>query len=226
VEDGGRITAVDAGLPGFGKTLASDLSLLGHRLDEIEAVVLTHSDGDHTGLVSVLRGAGARVLIHAADEPTLRNPRPKSGDGKPIKILPQLRHPALLKLIAHMALSGGLIPSAFEGAETFSGDAVLEVPGRPRVVATPGHTAGHCALHFEGKGVVFVGDELCTRNPITGRMGPQVMPSALNVSTDQCFASLAALEPIPAEVILPGHGDPWRQGAALAVESARRLGRG
>jgi glyoxylase-like metal-dependent hydrolase (beta-lactamase superfamily II) len=94
------------------------------------------------------------------------------------------------------------------------------------VVATPGHTAGHCALHFEGKGVVFVGDELCTRNPITGRMGPQVMPSALNVSTDQCFASLAALEPIPAEVILPGHGDPWRQGAALAVESARRLGRG
>lgn len=226
MEDGGRITAVDAGLPGFGKTLASDLSLLGHRLDEIEAVVLTHSDGDHTGLVSVLRGAGARVLIHAADEPTLRNPRPKSGDGKPIKILPQLRHPALLKLIAHMALSGGLIPSAFEGAETFSGDAVLEVPGRPRVVATPGHTAGHCALHFEGKGVVFVGDELCTRNPITGRMGPQVMPSALNVSTDQCFASLAALEPIPAEVILPGHGDPWRQGAALAVESARRLGRG
>lgn len=225
VEDAGRLTAVDAGLSGFGKTLPSDLALLGHGLDQIEAVVLTHSDADHTGLVPVLHEAGARVLIHAADEPTLRKPGPKSGDAKPLNIVPQLRHPALLKLAAHLAFSGGFRPTAFQGAETFSGDDVLDVPGAPRVVATPGHTPGHCALFFEGKGVLFVGDALCTRNPITGRTGPQVMPSALNVSTDQCFASLAAIERITAEVVLPGHGDHWRQGAALAVENARRLGR-
>jgi hypothetical protein len=51
------------------------------------------------------------------------------------------------------------------------------------------------------------------------------MPSALNVSTDQCFASLAAIEENPAQVVLVGHGDPWRDGAARAVESARGLGR-
>lgn len=216
---------MDAGLSGFGKTLPSDLALLGHGLDQIEAVVLTHSDADHTGLVRVLHEGGARVLIHVADAPTLRKPGPKSGDAKPLNIVPQLRHRTLLKLVAHLAVSGGFRPTAFEGAETFSGDEVLDVPGRPRVVPTPGHTPGHCAVYFEGKGVLFVGDALCTRSPITGRTGPQVMPSALNVSTDQCFASLAAIERVPAEVVLPGHGDPWRQGAALAVENARQLGR-
>jgi glyoxylase-like metal-dependent hydrolase (beta-lactamase superfamily II) len=225
VEDGDRLTAVDAGVPGFGKTLASDLALTGHSLGDIEALVLTHSDSDHTGLTRTLHDGGVRVLINAADDPTLRKPGPKSGDGRPINIVPQLRHPALLKLIAHLALSGGLRPTSFEGAETFSGDEVLDVPGRPRVIPTPGHTAGHCALYFEDKNVLFAGDALCTRNPITGRPGAQVMPSALNVSTDQCFNSLAAIEQLPAQVVLVGHGDPWREGAAAAVASAHRLGR-
>ncbi len=225
VEEGGRLTAVDAGLPGFAKTLTSDLSLLGHTVDEIDALVLTHSDADHTGLARRLRDAGARVLIHHADEPTLRRPRPKSGDAKPINIMPQLRHPQLLKLIAHMAASGGFRPTSLEGAETFSADEVLDVPGSPRVIATPGHTPGHCALYFEQRNALFVGDALCTRNPATGRPGSQVMPSAMNVSTDQCFDSLAAIQAISAGVLLVGHGDPWYGSAEQAVESARRLGR-
>ncbi len=225
VEDGGRLTAVDAGLPGFAKTLSGDLSLLGHSVRDIDALVLTHSDPDHTGLARTLRDAGARVLIHHADDPTLRRPRPKSGDAKPINIVPQLRHPTLLKLIAHIAASGGVKSTSLEGAETFSADQVLDVPGSPRVIPTPGHTPGHCALYFEQRQALFVGDELCTRNPVTGRPGAQVMSSCMNVSTDECFNSLAAIEESDADVLLPGHGDPWYGSAAQAVESARRLGR-
>ena len=225
VEEHGRLTAVDAGLPGYRKTLASDLTLLGHALGDVEAVVLTHSDGDHIGLVHAFREAGVRVLIHTGDEGTLRKPGPKSGDAKPINLVPQLWHPAFWKLIAHIAASGGIVPKGLDGAETFSSDAVLDVPGSPRVVATPGHTNGHCAIHFERKDVLFVGDALCTRNPITGRVGAQVMPSALNISTDQCFESLEAIENASATVLLPGHVDPWRTGTRDAVESAKRLGR-
>jgi glyoxylase-like metal-dependent hydrolase (beta-lactamase superfamily II) len=224
VEDEGKLTAVDAGLPGFGKTLSSDLSLLGYSLADIEALVLTHSDPDHTGLAKTLRDGGARVLVHAADEQTLRKPRPKSGDAKPINMVPQLRHPALLKLTAHMALSGGFRLTALAGAATFSGDEVLDVPGRPQVIATPGHTPGHCAFYFEDKGVLFAGDALCTRNPVTARPGAQVMPSSMNVSTNQCFDSLAAIEKIPARTVLVGHGDPWYGSPGQAVQSARRLG--
>ncbi len=225
VEDGGRLTAVDAGIPGFGKSLQSDLALLGHGLGDVDALVLTHSDSDHVGLAHALQDAGARVLIHSGDDPTLRKPAPKSGDAKPINILPQLWHPPLLKLVVHLAAGGAMRMKGVQGAQTFSGGDVLDVPGSPRVIPTPGHTPGHSALYFESKGVLFAGDALCTRNPITGRVGAQVMPSALNVSTDQCFESLEAIEAVAAQVLLLGHGDPWRDGSAAAVESAHRLGR-
>ena len=99
-----------------------------------------------------------------------------------------------------------------------------DVPGQPRVVFTPGHSDGHCAIHFERHGVVFAGDSLCTRNPLTGRVGAQLMPSAFNTSTERAMESLDALEAIAAETVLPGHGDPWTDGAAKAAQAARRFG--
>ncbi|MGH2948155.1 MAG: MBL fold metallo-hydrolase, partial [Solirubrobacteraceae bacterium] len=55
VEEQGRLSAVDAGLPGFADRLEADLARLGHRVGDVEAVVLTHSDGDHTGVAPRLR---------------------------------------------------------------------------------------------------------------------------------------------------------------------------
>ncbi|HWC27878.1 MAG TPA: MBL fold metallo-hydrolase, partial [Solirubrobacteraceae bacterium] len=59
VEEGGKLSAVDAGLPGFARELESDLARIGLAVGDIEAVVLTHSDVDHTGIAPVLRDAGA-----------------------------------------------------------------------------------------------------------------------------------------------------------------------
>jgi glyoxylase-like metal-dependent hydrolase (beta-lactamase superfamily II) len=225
VEDGGRLTAVDAGLPGFRSSLSSDLGSLGFAAEDLEAVILTHSDADHTGLTTALRAAGARVLIHSEDEPKLRRPGPKSGDASPIKVLGQAWRPALWRFFGGMMRAGGAKPSKIDDAQTFTHGDVLDVPGSPRVIATPGHTPGHCAFLFESRGVLFVGDELCTWNPLTGRLGAQVMPTVFNTSTDQCFESLAALEGLHAELVLPGHGEPWREGAAAAVQHARHAGR-
>src|SRR3954453_9680350 len=55
VEDGGRLTAVDAGLPGYGQSLETDLRAAGHNLADIDAVVLTHSDSDHMGMAAQMR---------------------------------------------------------------------------------------------------------------------------------------------------------------------------
>lgn len=225
VEAGGRLTAVDAGLPGFAGTLSADLGALGFTPGDVAAVILTHSDADHTGLATALRPAGARILIHAEDEPTLRRPGPKSGDGSPIKMLREAWRPALWRFFGGMIRGGAAKPSKIEDAETFTSDDVLDVPGSPRVIATPGHTAGHCAFLFDSHGALFVGDELCTWNPLTGNLGAQVMPSVFNTSTDQCFESLAALEGLPARMVLPGHGDPWPEGPAAAVQHAREVGR-
>jgi glyoxylase-like metal-dependent hydrolase (beta-lactamase superfamily II) len=89
------------------------------------------------------------------------------------------------------------------------------------VIHTPGHTPGHCAFLFEGERALFAGDSLCTWNPLTNERGPQVMPKHTNVDYAQCFQSLSALENVEADVLLVGHGEPWRDGVAAAVAAAR-----
>jgi glyoxylase-like metal-dependent hydrolase (beta-lactamase superfamily II) len=184
-------------------------------------VILTHSDPDHTGLARTLGDAGTRVLIHRADEPKLRRPGPKSGDANPIKILPELWRPSLWRVMGSMMLAGGARPTRLADAETFGDDELLEVPGRPRVVPTPGHTPGHCAFHFEQHGALFLGDAMCTLNVVTGRTGPQLMPRAMNESNARALESLDAIEPIEAQIMLFGHGEAWRRDVKSAVEQAR-----
>ena len=223
VEDGGRLTAVDSGLPAFKDDLERDLRAIGRSLADVEAVILTHSDSDHTGMAPAMREAGARVLVHTDDDRTLRKPGPKSGDASPIHALPHMWRPAFWRFFGYMARRGGAHPEGIEGAETFEGGAVLDVPGTPAALHTPGHTPGSCSFHFEGHGALFVGDALYTWNPIDGSRVPQVGPSFFNVSNESCFVSLDAIEPLEADVLLPGHGEPWREGPAAAVAGAREV---
>ena len=58
----------------------------------------------------------------------------------------------------------------------------------------------------------------------TGKVGPQIMPSGLNADTPQALASLANLTGIKAEVLLPGHGEPWTEGVDEAIREARAAG--
>jgi glyoxylase-like metal-dependent hydrolase (beta-lactamase superfamily II) len=88
-------------------------------------------------------------------------------------------------------------------------------------VHTLGHTDGQCVLLFGGARALFVGDALCTENPLTGALGPQLMPKPMNVSTVQARGSLAAIERLDAGVLLPGHGPPWHGSPAAAAARAR-----
>src|SRR3954470_3524503 len=68
VEDGGRYTVVDAGLPGYFSQVPQALEALGATLADVDAVVLTHADGDHRGIAERLRTeAQAGVHVHEAD---------------------------------------------------------------------------------------------------------------------------------------------------------------
>jgi len=103
---------------------------------------------------------------------------------------------------------------------------VLDVPGAPRVMHTPGHTPGHCVFHFADHGVVFAGDALCMWNPVTGSRGIQLMPRQMNVSNAQALESLARLEQLEAGAVLVGHGKPCRESLRVAVARAREKAAG
>ena len=93
VEDGGRLTAVDAGLPGVAGDLERNLHELGRRPEDVEAVLLTHSDADHTGVAGALREAGATVFIDGYDQGTLARPGAKGGDARPQNVVRDLWRP-------------------------------------------------------------------------------------------------------------------------------------
>jgi len=214
------ITVVDTGAPNYRPQLDEGLAQLGRRLADVKAVVLTHGDPDHKGFAEKLRAQqGVPVFVHSADEELTRTGR---GRKRERGLLPYLRHAAAWKLIAAFVRGGR--PLHVAEVRTFGDGDVLDVPGRPRVIHAPGHSPGCVALHFEDRGLLFVGDVLFNYNVLTGRRGPQISPAAFNESSEQALASLARLEGVEARVMLAGHGDPWTDGPAAAVAAARSAG--
>jgi len=217
VEDGDALTLVDAGLPGFRPSLDTTLAAIGRSLGDVQAVVLTHAHGDHVGIAEKVRTeAGVPVHVHRADEELARTRKQPKRERS---ALPYFRHGAAWGLIAHMAHNG--FPPKIGEVTTFGDRDVLDVPGRPVAIPTPGHTEGHVSFHLPDRGVLFTGDALNSRNPLTGRLGPQIMPASLNLSSTQALESLSNIEGLDADVMLFGHGDPWTGGLRQALEVVR-----
>jgi hypothetical protein len=107
--------------------------------------------------------------------------------------------------------------------ETFA-DEVLDVPGHPVPVHTPGHTSGHCALHLPEQGVLVAGDALMTEHAVARATGPQLLPDFFNRDTDLARASLQSLSVLPGDVVVPGHGPAFRGTPAAAVSAALEAG--
>jgi glyoxylase-like metal-dependent hydrolase (beta-lactamase superfamily II) len=216
IERGGGLTLVDAGMRGYWPQLERALGALGRKVDEVEAVVLTHAHADHVGFAhQVKANSDATVWVHEGDaEPGMRR-------------FPPFRlylRPTAWPLLAH-GLRNGLLatPDAAE-VRTFDDGDVLEVPGRPRVRHLPGHTRGNCALYLPDASVVFSGDALVTFDPYRRRRGPRLLIKGVNEDNDQARASLDQLAELNAQILLPGHGEPWRDGVAAAVAEARGHG--
>jgi glyoxylase-like metal-dependent hydrolase (beta-lactamase superfamily II) len=223
VEDESRLTVIDAGAPKYRPQLDTALERLGRSLGDVAAVVLTHAHSDHTGFAEELRAeTGVPVYVHADDERLATTGKPSAKNET--SFLAELRYPHVYRLIWHLGRNRALKPRPIREVRTYRDGETLDVPGGLRVIHTPGHTAGHCAFHLERQGVLVVGDALCTLNPVTGARGPQLMPRSFNLSSAKCLDSLTRIQDVDAAVAVFGHGEPWREGLAAAVERARAVG--
>jgi glyoxylase-like metal-dependent hydrolase (beta-lactamase superfamily II) len=222
VADGHELTVVDTGFPSSWKSLQSALRELGHSPGDVRAVVLTHGHFDHVGFAErARRELGVPVHAHARELPLVR--RPWHYDHENSRA-PYARYPNFLKIFTAMSVAGALWVKGVEQVQPYEQGATLDVPGRPQVVFTPGHTHGHCSLHFPDRGTVIAGDAFVTLNPYTGHRGPQIVAGAATADSAEALRSLAALAATGAQTALTGHGPAWTDGVERACELARAAG--
>lgn len=205
LEEGGRFTGIDAGCSKDWSQLASALEGLGKSTDDLEAVIISHGHADHVGFAAEAHEHGVGIKIHEDDEFRLAQTR-KGHAVTPMQL--PLWRPKTIAFLVTLVKAGVMSVPKMEGAETFTDGDVLDVPGRPKVVHTPGHTEGHASFYLDDRKTVFSGDALVNMNLIAAGEGPQIMPDIFHTNAAQARDSLSRLAALDATFTLPGHGDP------------------
>lgn len=223
VADGADYTLVDAGYPGYWKHLSAAMDALGTSPPAIKAVIVTHHHADHAGTAERVRASGgARVLAGEGDAWIVAGSYPSHAS--PGFYRRCSVHASGLRFIAHSAAAGGGRYRPVQGVESLTEEEeTLDLPGRPRVIHTLGHTKGHYSVALPERGVLLAGDALATLDYVTGK--PHVGLHPLNDDHAVALASLDRLDAVDAETVLPAHGDPWTEGLRRALEVTREKDR-
>ena len=210
------LTLVDAG-PNSGTSfdeLQRGIAALGHRLEDIELVILTHQHIDHLGLVSLVAAhSGAEVAAIDVAVPFVENFSAEAQADDDFARGTMLRHGIPGDVVS--ALSS--VSQAFrawgsradvtrvlrDGEEMSFRDRTLQVHHRP------GHSPTDTVFHDRERRILIAADHLLghiSSNPLITRppAGSSERPQALVTYLD----SLRATREMDVELVLPGHGDP------------------
>jgi glyoxylase-like metal-dependent hydrolase (beta-lactamase superfamily II) len=224
--DDDPLTLVDAG-PNSGTSfdeLQRGIAGLGHQLEDIELVILTHQHIDHLGLVSLVAAhSGAEVAAIDVAVPFVENFSVEAQADDDFARETMLRHGIPEDVVS--ALSS--VSRAFrawgaraevtrvlrDGEEMGFRDRTLRVHHRP------GHSPTDTVFHDPERRILIAADHLLghiSSNPLITRPpeGSSERPQALVTYLD----SLRATREMEVELVLPGHGDPVTDHRALIDE--------
>jgi len=223
IEQDSRLTLVDAGFAGHYSILLSGLRSMGLELRDIEAILITHAHGDHTGFAERLsRAAGIPVFVHEADRESLTRILQLPWWG----LLSNGWRPYIRTMLFHAIRNGVFTMPCVLHPKTFKDGDALDVPGKPIVVHTPGHTPGEVSFFLPASKVLLCGDTLVTRDVMSGKSGlPQIMPPILTNDFALAQRSLNKLRELGKVSLLTGHGDAWfgdtNEAVTVAIESCK-----
>jgi glyoxylase-like metal-dependent hydrolase (beta-lactamase superfamily II) len=220
------LTLIDTG-PNSGKALdelSRQLRAVGHRLEEIELVIITHQHLDHHGLVDIVATrSGAEVAAIDILAPYVENFRDEAERDDANAAALMLRHgiaedvvAALRQVTASFRAWGAkaTVTRPLHDGETMQlRDRSLEVQLRP------GHSPSDTLFWDEGRRILIGGDHLIkhiSSNPLLSRPldGSRERPQALV----NYLRSLKLTRELPAQVVLAGHGEPIDDHVALIDE--------
>jgi glyoxylase-like metal-dependent hydrolase (beta-lactamase superfamily II) len=209
VRDVERSLVIDAGLQvdKCMEAMQTALKKLGVNVAQAD-LFLTHCHGDHIGFATRLIEAGSTVYINRLEADRIREI--ESGVlEREFRALYQMSgipegnvEEMLFYLVRDDLKSGGTVPFRFAAG----GDILKRGKYRFTCIETPGHSKGHMCLYEPDKRLFVSGDHLLEdAGPvIPGRVGND------NPLKDY-LSNLAALDGLDIELILPGHGRPFRK---------------
>ena len=220
------LTLVDAG-PNSGTSfdeLQRGISGLGHQLEDIRLVILTHQHIDHLGLVSLVAAhSGADVAAIDAAVPFVENFSVEAQADDDFARETMLRHGipddvvSALTSVSRAFRAWGARAEVTrvlrDGDEIGFGDRSLHVHHRP------GHSPTDTIFHDRERRILIAADHLLAHissNPLITRPpeGSNQRPQALVTYLD----SLSKTREMDVELVLPGHGDPVTDHRALIDE--------
>jgi glyoxylase-like metal-dependent hydrolase (beta-lactamase superfamily II) len=227
------LTLVDSG-PNSAKALdelEQKLARLGHSIEDIELLVISHQHIDHFGLASILaRRSGAEVAAIDRVSPFLSHYGEQAEFDDLFAEQLMLRHGIPAEIVTALrAVSAGFRAwgAAVEVTRPLSDGGELELRDRTlRVLHRPGHSPSDTLFHDEQRGILLAADHLIAHissNPLLARpleakgeyTGPR--PQALVTY----MASLEKTRAMELELVLPGHGRPITDHGALIEERFR-----
>jgi glyoxylase-like metal-dependent hydrolase (beta-lactamase superfamily II) len=214
------LTLVDCG-PNSGTSLTSveaGLAARGHRVEDLQRIVLTHQHIDHVGLAGILATrSGAEVCCLDELVPWLAsyNDRMESDDAFSADLMHRhgLPEDVVLALRA-VSASFRAWGAPVEATTGLAPGTTLSFADRElRVLHRPGHSPSDTIFHDEARGILLAGDHLIAHissNPLVSRP----LDGSATTSADRPKALVTYLESLEAtaqmelSLVLPGHGDP------------------
>jgi glyoxylase-like metal-dependent hydrolase (beta-lactamase superfamily II) len=209
------LTLVDTG-PNSGKALdelGTQLAARGHSIDDIELVIVTHQHIDHLGLVEIVvehSGAEVAALGIAAERLANFDQDAEAEDAFAIELMlrngiPEEVTVALRSVSRSFRGWGSRVtvtrPLA-DGAEIAFGERTLQALHRP------GHSPSDTVFWDEQRKILLAADHLLphiSSNPLISR--PLDGSARRTQALVTYIESMRRTREMPAEIVLPGHGD-------------------
>lgn len=208
IEDPEGLVIVDSGwaMPDTEKALSAALRPLGHRLDDVTQVLVTHAHWDHYSQALALRETfGARVRIGRGEKASIENF--DYADGLYPYHVRLLRRCAAAELAARIETAPlsdteSDMPHGLPDSWLDHGEQVRLGARGLDVFDTPGHTSGHIVLRDAAAGLLFAGDHVLPH--ITPSLGLETTPEPKPLRS--FLASLQLVRDLPDTLLLPAHG--------------------